>query len=274
MNGTTIEYRISPQMGVILNNVQTLEFLQEAVYDESNTDVLYQKFRITVEALCHTQSHVTGSDDAQVTLPPDAVGAPYAAQGIGTRNASGGMDVLLMQLSPTNAGATAQQRAVRQILMTKAGTFIMRFGGVGSGTNEAGKVILAAGPAGPATEAATDGLSPIPIDVANGPVPQSLKIASVANDHMLKIHWSIEINVTECPVGTKFTSGILSNRWSMQDTIDGNFYTTRRITGKARTRTALTNPHNFRGLVLPPLDDGFKRESMTFGATADGLFLE
>lgn len=269
MNGTTIEYTIAPGVGVILNNVQTREFAQEAVYDDSNTDVMYQKFRITVAAMCHTQVH-TG-------LTADQVGAPYAARGLSVESIDegvrAGLDGMLQSLSPTNAGATAQERAVRQILQTKGGMFVMRFGG---GAAVTGKVILAAKK--PSAEAASlpNGSDPIdvPDEVNNGPKPLMLKIVSVANDRMLKIEWSVEVCVAECVGGSTFASGILSNRWSMQDTIDSNFYTTRRISGRVRTRSALTNPHNYRALVLPPLDDGFRRESATFGATADGLYLE
>ncbi|MGH7745196.1 MAG: hypothetical protein ACREQ5_10415, partial [Candidatus Dormibacteria bacterium] len=75
-------------------------------------------------------------------------------------------------------------------------------------------------------------------------------------------------------------SPVLNNRWSMTDEIDADWYTTRRVegilviagTGNADDPNRL-NVNMYRDWVVPKLQNGFKRESMRFQSSVDGLKL-
>ena len=69
------------------------------------------------------------------------------------------------------------------------------------------------------------------------------------------------------------TSGVLNNRWSVIDDIDGNFRTTRKWSGVLRAATSTINANSFRGFVVPPLQPGLYRDSMSFRVSEDGLNL-
>lgn len=256
MNGTTIEYN-----GVILNNLLTKEFAQEPIWDESGTDVLGQRFRIAVLLLCHTQGQQILSSGGN-RLSADAAGAPFAQRGTAEPNGTGGLVANVTAL-PVGATATDQELSLRPLLMAKGGKFKMR---LGVNTRSEGRVILSA--MKPPVDTEFDE------DISHGPKPISLKVTSIANDTLIKIEWTVEVCITGCKNPPETSSGVLNNRWSQSDHIDNNWYCTRRWVGKLRLRSAITNPQQFRGLVLPPLADGFRRESMTFGSTADGLTLE
>jgi len=53
--------------------------------------------------------------------------------------------------------------------------------------------------------------------------------------------------------------------------MDKNFYTTRTVEGKLRTTHHHHNPQTFRNLCVPPLPEGFRRESIVFITAPNGL---
>ncbi|MEK9811221.1 MAG: hypothetical protein VW362_12285, partial [Candidatus Nanopelagicales bacterium] len=99
----------------------------------------------------------------------------------------------------------------------------------------------------------------------------------IVGDEVLAIEFEIEICMVQCDTTGKVPdneSGILSNRWSMSDTVDRNFYTTRTITGRLVTINGNLSSHALRKWVVPRLQPGFRRDSMSFTATNDGLKLD
>lgn len=109
-------------------------------------------------------------------------------------------------------------------------------------------------------------------DVNNGPKPKNCRIVHIAGSGMFRVEFEIELAVVEC-ADNKNSTGILNNRWSMADEIDEH-YTTRRITGRLRLVDITLNPQAFRSVVVPPLQRGFKRQTISVTTTPDGLSLD
>jgi len=208
-----------------LTNVHTKRFEETTVYDETGTEVAYQKFTIRVVGYCFTNT----------------VGVT-AAIGVSTNS--------------TSKTAATSQRELRAALMEPRKNFIMTLNG---------NMLLSATP--------NSGKKDPPWgDINNGPKPQSCTITQIAGANILRVEWEIEICLLECR-NNKNDSGVLYNRWAMQDTLDEDFYTTRTLTGKMRVLPGL-NPQDFRKLVLPVLQSGFQRKSIVLTTSPDGLLLE
>lgn len=110
-------------------------------------------------------------------------------------------------------------------------------------------------------------------DRNNGPKPRRCVVAKIAGSQLLRIDYEIEVCVVDCD-SDRNHYGVLSNRWGFEDSIDTDWYTRRTIRGRLRVARLDLNPQAFRGWVVPPLQDGFRRESMDFVTTPDGLTLE
>ena len=122
-------------------------------------------------------------------------------------------------------------------------------------------------------------------DVDNGPKPQRCDITHIAGNKVFRVRYEIDVSIVKCGVKgeegslaeTKRqalqSSDVLNNRWTLEDTLDENFYTTRTWSGKLRVAHQALVPQLYRGLVIPPLLSGYKRMSMRFSQTPDGLNL-
>jgi hypothetical protein len=228
--------------GVKLRNVLTRSFVQEAVYDQSNTDLLYYKFAISVVGYLAAgeAEEVGGVVRPRVGTLPDGYGS-----------------------------ATEQHSAIRSLLGEPRKAFLMTTGNADDGTG--GATLLLAAPMGART------VSPTARDLNNGPKPKRVSVTQVAGSSLMEIEFQIDICMLECDGETSApdnTSGILSNRWSVTDTIDHNFMTTRVIRGRLRTVNGNLNPNAVRHWVVPRLQEGFRRDSMRFNVTEDALNLE
>ena len=72
-------------------------------------------------------------------------------------------------------------------------------------------------------------------------------------------------------VNRKANERILSNRFSIDESRDENFYVTRTLTGKARVRDVRFWNQGIRYLLLPGLPRGYQRISQQFITSANGL---
>ena len=202
--------------GITLHNVLTRSFSQEAVYDDSHTDLLYQKFTIRVVAYVHGLSNST-----TVRTEP---------------------------ISP-NASAVPTHILIRHKLMEPRGDFRFTVGGLDLLIDDS------------------------PSDRNNGPKPLRCDITHLAGSGVFRVEFEIEICKLECAYDQN-SAGVLSNRWSVDDEINADWYIRRTVRGRLRLARADLNPQAFRGWVVPPLLNGFRRESMTFTSTPDGLNLD
>jgi hypothetical protein len=256
---------------VIYNNVQihhclTKRFEQETVYDDSGTDYLYTRFRVQVVGYVHAnlQASVTANVGVRTDVASVDTSGAYAAM---TKHPGDYVD-----------GAAQNFNVVRTKLATPRQAFQMKVDVDEQGSG--GTVLLSAEAVAAAKkkEIFVAGDTVAAKDVDNGPKPKLMAISHLVADNIFRVEWEVEVCKVECSVdgaaSTANKTGILSNRWSMTDEIDNNFYTTRTIQGRLRVVTAHINPHSFRGWVVPPLNNYFRRERMSFTATADGLNLD
>ena len=120
-------------------------------------------------------------------------------------------------------------------------------------------------------------------DVDGGPKPHSVRIVQTTNE-FARISFSITIMKIRCLAGEIQESGeelgsdplvgfTVSNRCWTEETIDSNFYVTRTFTGKLRISSVERSVHFWRNMYYPPLEDGFKRESVRFSESENGLEL-
>lgn len=227
--------------GVTIRNCRTLQFEQTEQFDESDTDLIFYRFTVRVEGYIHGR-------------------APVSV--IGTEPITG-----------ATGDAAQTQRGIRYLLMEPRGPFEMRTGmAIEGGSLTGGTILLKASPV--PSNANSESFSGF--DLNNGPRCLTHSIDHVVANELFRVSATFEVCVLECNAeGTSpnNTSGVLSNRWSCQDEIDQNFYTTRTYTGVLRTFSGRINPHQFRHYVVPPLEPGLRRERMDFEATADGLSL-
>lgn len=216
-------------------------FAQEMVFDESDTDLIYYKFTIRVTGYIHGMPSIVTVG----TLPNYGSGS-----------------------------ATQSQRSLRYIVAPRQ-PFMMI---MGADQNLNGFILLQAQPftnqAGPAAAAAS--ISNITnMDVRNGPRCTHFNITKVMADNLFKIEAEFEICKVECDAtGNAYNStGVLNNRWSVMDDIDGDFRTTRTFSGTLTCATSTINANSFRAFVVPPLQPGMRRDQMRFNVTEDGLKL-
>lgn len=117
---------------------------------------------------------------------------------------------------------------------------------------------------------ATRGYRTVLTDLNNGPKPRNIRITHIAGKTVYRVSFTVEICILHCEGGQAF--GVLNNRWSIMDVQDANFFTTRTIEGVLQVAAGF-DPQAFRALVVPALEDGFRRETLRFMTTPDGLKL-
>ncbi len=244
IRGTTIYYG-EGEDAVTIYNVHTKTFSQQAVMDESDTDLMYQKFLIKFVGYVHRN-----------TVTSQTVN-------ISTNNllsvAQGEIDLRLQLMQP--------RKMFKMTLGAVPLLWVFPSQGNGQIPNPDGinqrRVGQMPGQLQPYA----------PRDVNNGPKPRSCDITHIAGTETLKVEMEIEVCVVECANSTN-NSGVLSNRWFMRDVVDRNAYTTRTIQGRMRVASPNINPMGMRNWIVPQLQNGFIRDSVEVAVTPDGLTLD
>lgn len=136
----------------------------------------------------------------------------------------------------------------------------------------------------PLLQASPDHANPL-VDVDNGPKPLNCSITHIASNKVFRIRFAIKVCIVLCAderqdylLGqtvsvSKSPDWVLSNRWSLTETKDANFYTTRTWSGVVRVKHSAWNPNWARWLCLPHQTRGYRRQRMNWHATPDGLNL-
>lgn len=235
---TVVQYN-----GIELHNVLTREWHQEIVYDNSKTDKLYNKFRITVEGICHNQ-------------------IPFSQQ-----SWSSGQSVFAL-----DGNNPANLAGMQALIVSTLGVSRKHFKMFVESSDIIPEIVLLEADGGAAVS--------IPIlDTDNGPKPSKIEIKEIVGNRIFKVVFTIEICLSLCNI-ERYTPFVLSNRWSVGETMDENFFTTRTIRGRMRLAFSTfdngsTVPaHAVKSLAIPPLEDGFKRQSIDFVATENQLEAE
>ena len=255
---TTIIYN-----GVTLRDCETQSFEQSVQFDESGTDVIGSKFTIRVAS----------------TLV-----AIHSAPQFGI---------------DTPAGLSAVERMVdinSRLYEPRKDFWLLVDGGVtnevgpaGSGVD--GSLLVATGIPDGAMAAhplsaqitSTVARSSV-IDVDNGPKPRAVRVEKIIGGRSIRVIFEIEVTRRLClgnydlpPVGFGPVAGdnrVLSNRWSLDESKDENWITTRTISGTLRVVNHAHWPHLMRFLVIPPLLAGYKRVRQKFTDDPTGLVLK
>lgn len=283
MKQTCILYGDPLGQQVVISHCVTERFSQEAVPDPSGTDLMYHKFRVVVTGF------VTGADQFLNSDGSMANGVVGGLMNVGT----GG--------DPYNPAR--QQVSFRSFLLEPRKHFEMRAGcdfdtansttrthprggttllkadpypstgnaAVWQSLAPASPTFMQAGDTGSVTYADRGGY-----DLNNGPRCVSCDVLQVIGNQFFRVRAEFEICKLECDENGQAlanTKGVLSNRWSVSDDVDENFLTTRRFRGLLRVSTAYLNANEFRSWVVPQLQAGFYRRSMSFHVSESGLEL-
>lgn len=256
--GTDVIYN-----GVHLRNVLTRTFDQSVQYDDSGTDRMFNRFNISVESL------VSDSDLSEwVATLSDHLGADGAP------------------LNPGGALLTSQQKLqiVHALLSVPRQNFIYR---QGDATVVEAVASITSQNQSSQSSFGGDRFSPA-TDLDNGPKPRSVQVTQVIANRVYRIAFSIEVCLLYCgdfPAEVQLDNGartpekrsaltqrrLLSNRFSIDETRDGNFYNTRVLMGRARVAHMDLWSEAIRILVLPSLQPGYKREQVQFVVDPNGL---
>ena len=221
----------------------TRRFEQVAVYDDSGADLLYHKFTVRAVGYVHGNSGNT-----------EIYSGPFGSAG---------------------RSAPEMHLFIRSQLMEPRQPFKMEVSGWDGVVQDPPvmetKTLLECKP--PASGTNSDFSM---CDVNNGPKPLIYDVVRITGTNTFRVEFEVEIAKVECHGVDRVenSSGVLSNRWSVSDDIDNNRMTTRTFQGRLRVANANVNPNNFRQFVVPPLEQGFRRDKMAFVASADGLNLD
>lgn len=110
-------------------------------------------------------------------------------------------------------------------------------------------------------------------DAKNGPHPKGVRVLQVVGSALYHVSFGIELNINTCQADPRIP--YVSHRWSEEVTLDDAARTTKVRRGKIVTRgDVFVNPDSLRGLVMPPIDNGFLREESRYVLQSDGLALE
>lgn len=237
--------------GVWMHNVLTREWRQEVEYDESGTDAIFSRFYLEFDGLIHLQTALTISGGST------GGGAPP----LSPLNPS---PVYTASSAPVPAeNATQLYRQIQACLWEPRQLLTVWFGG-----NLALRALH--------VDAGTDP----DCDVDNGPKPKLISLTQVVGNTLFRVRFAIEVAKVECcsDVGSsEFQLAqppelVLSNRWSIAETMDDNFYVTRTVRGKIRTSQSMSaNLFSLKPAIMPTLEAGFKRAVIDFEVLPNGL---
>ena len=271
---TTIIYN-----DVILRDCETKSFEQRIEYDESNTDLMYSRFRIRV------------ASTLAATRYPD--------QSFGIH-------------PPSGDTATQRQKLIQKLLSQPRKDFWMLIdSGVANERMKPSELAALASPLNTGVDdhllistGSPDGLMSLHplssqygsgdtvaridvIDVENGPKPTSVNVTEIIGGRTFRVEFEIEIcrklcvagNDTQPPYeiwGNIVPTGslVLSNRWTIDESKDEDWITTRVLQGTLRVANKAIWPHLMRAVCVPPLLRGYKRTRQSFVDDPTGLILK
>ena len=228
--------------GITIYNANTKLWELTVVRDPSNTDAIFHKFRMRFEGHIHVQPDKDLVSDAAPTW---------------TGQSSGHF---------TTNDAVEHYDIISRSLITQRRPFLVEFG--------SGVEAFRCNP--PVASQEADRFD-VDLDVDNGPKPNLISLTQIVSNKVFRVEFEIECAKVHCEDET-LINDILSNRWSISEEMDENFFTTRMIRGQLRmafsdNKNGVTEMvgHIHRSVIIPPLEDGFKRTRLHMDVTPDGL---
>lgn len=247
--------------GVVLNDCETQAFEQTVEYDESKTDVLFSRFRIRVAStlVCYHNPHHASTIETLMGM--DVVSREVDIQARLSENRKDFW--MVVRGAPTSDGVAS---AVDITLLAACGT-----------------------PEGN-WDPTPPGGTPISVarstyaDCNNGPRPISVTVSQIFGGKAMRVVFEIEIcrqrtadpfvDPTNVPYGVEPDNRVLSNRWSLTESKDENWVTTKTMQGTLRVRHSSYWPHAMRYLCIPPLLTGYRRIRQEFVSDPTDLVLK
>jgi hypothetical protein len=228
-----------------MRNVMTRGWDQEIVYDDSGTDVLFTRYKLSFEGTIHLQAALVGTSTWTGRLSSSSINPQFVPS------------------SPTVQGesdvARLYQNVSRLLSQARGGLAI----------SMAGNSVLTVWPA------AYSGMAQGEIgwDTDNGPKPQSLSLEHISGGNLFRVRWSVDATVTQCSRQNAeiLPSIVLNHRWSVDETMDANFFITRTIAGKVRFSKSEINHQAYKEIIIYPLEQGFRRQSVQYQVDPSGL---
>lgn len=237
--------------GVWLHNVNTREFLQESTYDASGTDQMSQHFRMAFEGIIHIQSALALDSD-KIWVGPEAM-LGYSGTSL---------------QSPSNV----YQQVRARLAQPRRDLYVWADG----------QELFRCVPTGTATVQDPDR------DVKNGPKPLRFDLSQILGGAVFRVTFSVECEKIECALCETSRYGgadipyILSNRWSIGESMDSDCFVHRMIQGRMVLSASswwdasFDNPQGLPGhllklAVVPGLEDGFRREGIDYSVDPSGL---
>lgn len=233
--------------GVTLHNVTTRDFRQEILYDASDTDKIGSRFFLSFDGVIHNQR-----------VPRSGGGHEDLDHGITYSDPEG----------PTNTSSSAAAVYQRLRMRLSEPRKTLRVA-VGATNSASGDTMLSVHPMGLAAD--QDG------DIENGPKPIKVDITSITGSALFRVRFDIQCAIGLCSPGQ--ANIVLSNRWSITESMDANFFVERRIDGRLRLAHGVFEignagsipGHVHKHLCMPILETGFKRIKVDFASEEDGL---
>jgi hypothetical protein len=116
----------------------------------------------------------------------------------------------------------------------------------------------------------------VALDANKGPMPQAIS-TGVITEGSIEVRFSVVTCVINCPSQGNGSArrGFASNRWSQTETYDRTGYCTLQTSGLVICRTDLQQlPDQLRGLVAPPVRQGYQRINSKYTLSPDGTQLQ
>ena len=235
--------------GVTLTRVETKKWQEDVQYDESGMNMLGSRVEMTFEGTI-TESSLEGY--AESPHSEDAAIPPNVPVGVGKKI----------------------QYALRALEMPRANLIVY------DDIQDAEPIFAAYAENGLTEDSPIQ--NQLNMDVAGGPKPISVRIVYIVNGYA-RVEITFVVNKIRCLEGETTGSNsnnlnprngfVISNRCWTDETIDENFYTTKKFTGRLRVSSANQSVLFYRQMFYPPLERGFYRESVNFSESEDGLTL-
>ncbi len=261
--------------GVCLYRVLTKRWSETVVYDSSGINMLGNQINLVLEATIL-------NDDATSTTPatpPDELATNFQSIDIGINS----------NPQQRSTAETKLNRALRLLSIPRQ-AFVMYDDATGSKIFEAYPDSILGDGQTRLSSQSDDGVQydarqKMCVDVNSGPKPRNVTVVSAVAG-CYRINFEIEVVKIRCLGGetgeiisteaaVNVASGyVISNRCWTAEEVDENFYTTRTFSGILRMSRNDVSSHCFRNAFYPPLESGFKRVSVRFSESQDGLSLE
>jgi hypothetical protein len=304
MSGTHLYYN-----GVLMRDCELLEWDQVIEKDESQTDYMFSRFRISVASTLVSLHSTNPEDDPPLSIPDsgDYLSAQHlstiAIKGVDGESLIDRMQYVEQQLryprkdfwfalnattnkplssnvpSDFTPASDPSQVDSYRVLLAAAG--IDDFDEVNStGRVPEGRL------SGPRSVDLLIDREDV-IDANNGPHPQSVKIQRIDGGRAMRVSFTIEVCRILCtqeekdnepsthPVrGARRVEGVISNRWSITESMDESWETTHTISGTLRVADQRYKPHAMRLVASPMLFPYAKLVSREFAVDKTGLVLQ